>query len=72
MLGCLVFFGCTISSLFSSAKVIGYVIRLERSRCEILGVENPNLFFVYYNEQQALREEEALIYRDAVADVKTI
>jgi hypothetical protein len=37
-----------------------------------LGVENPNLFFVYYNEQQALREEKALIYRDAVADVKTI
>ncbi len=72
MLGCLVFFGCTVGSLFSSAKVIGYVIRLKRSRCEILGVEDSNLFFVYYYEQQALREEEALIYRDAVADVKTI
>ena len=72
MLGCLVFFGCTVGSLFSSAKVIGYVIRLERSRCEILDVEDPNLFFVYYYGQQALREKEALIYRDAVADVKTI
>jgi hypothetical protein len=69
---CFVLFRGAVGALFARGAVNRDILRFKNAWSKVLSVENSYFFLIDDDEQKTFRQEEALIYRATIANVKAI